>query len=161
MRNTSGFTLIEMVIALAVAAFLLTVAVPSFMNMLHSNRMVANANEMVAAFNYARSLAVTRGVQVRIQATDDAWHNGWTITELGDNTLMRQHAALKSMNVTGAITSITYEPAGFIPTDQVGGASASLVICPASDGEGKPGREFLVRASGQVLVEKHDSCSSD
>jgi len=55
-----GFTLIELMVTVAVAAILLMVAVPSFKNMMLSNRLTAAANEMVGSINTARMEAIKR-----------------------------------------------------------------------------------------------------
>lgn len=55
-----GFTLVELMITLAVAVVLLVVAVPSFRNLTISNRLTTTANEMVDAINTTRMEAIKR-----------------------------------------------------------------------------------------------------
>lgn len=76
----SGFTLIELMITIAVAAILLAIAVPSFTAMLINNRLNTQANEMVAIFALARSEATKRGTEVRVAAQDaNDWTKGWRV----------------------------------------------------------------------------------
>ncbi|WP_176760310.1 GspH/FimT family pseudopilin [Halomonas shengliensis] len=63
-KNATGFTLIELLITVAVAVVLATIAVPGFQNMVKTNRLVADYNEILATLNYARSEAVKRRVDV-------------------------------------------------------------------------------------------------
>ncbi len=80
----SGFTLIELMITIAVAAILLAIAVPSFISMLTNNRLNSQTNEMVALFALARSEATKRGTEVRVAARDASdWTKGWSV--LADN----------------------------------------------------------------------------
>lgn len=57
-RRQSGFTVIELMVTLAVAAILLTVAVPSFEAVINSNRLSAASNELMAALQTARMEAI-------------------------------------------------------------------------------------------------------
>lgn len=66
MKNAYGFTLIELMVTLAIAAILLTVAVPNFLVFVQNNRLVAQTNELSAMLNFARSEAVKRGTNVRV-----------------------------------------------------------------------------------------------
>jgi type IV fimbrial biogenesis protein FimT len=65
MRNqpeyNTGFTLLELMITIAIAGILVGVAIPSFTSIITSNRLTAYANELVTALNLARNEAVKRG----------------------------------------------------------------------------------------------------
>jgi len=75
----SGFTLIELMVTIAIAAILLAVAIPSFITTIASNRLTANANELVTALNLARSEAVKRGQEVVVRKTLTNWEDGWQV----------------------------------------------------------------------------------
>lgn len=55
-----GFTLLELMFTVTVAAVLLGLAIPSFRTMSASNRIITQSNDMVSAVNFARSEAITR-----------------------------------------------------------------------------------------------------
>ena len=85
--RASGFTLLELLVTIAVAAVLLAIAIPSYRGMVQRNALVANVNDLVGDLNYARAEAVTRGQNVYVcsssnQSTcsnDGNWSAGWLI----------------------------------------------------------------------------------
>jgi len=81
-KNNAGFTLIELMVTVSIAAILIGMAIPSFTDTIASNRLTANANEMVTALNFARSEAIKRGTQVtiaRLSGTNKKWESGWQV----------------------------------------------------------------------------------
>lgn len=56
----SGFTLIELVVTIAIAALMLTLAIPSFESVINSNRLTAAANETMASLQAARMESIRR-----------------------------------------------------------------------------------------------------
>jgi len=100
MRNQSGLSLLEVVIAVAVAGLLLSLAVPSF-QALQARRAVAAAIATIESdFALARSEAIRQGHSVTICSSstagecladaasgDDDWTTGWIIyTELTNSS---------------------------------------------------------------------------
>lgn len=83
MRSTHveslGFTLIELMVTIAIAAILLGVAIPSFTSVITSNRLTANTNEFITALNLARSEAIKRGQHVVVRKTGTDWEDGWQV----------------------------------------------------------------------------------
>lgn len=92
-RQSSGFTIIELMVTLTVAAVLLGLAVPTFTDMIRNTRIANQANAIVGALNYARAETTVRGMPISICAASDAgrtacvaastgvtqWQNGWIV----------------------------------------------------------------------------------
>ncbi len=85
-RPDTGFTLIDLIVALVVAGVLLTIAVPSMRNFLQDARITTNTNELVLSLTLARSEAVKRLTTVSLCASDDGidctdtdWELGWIV----------------------------------------------------------------------------------
>lgn len=75
-RISSGFTLIELLITITVAAVLLSIAAPSFRNLLARNELTAAANAWVGALNTARAEAVKRNQSVVLCGEDSVPASG-------------------------------------------------------------------------------------
>jgi type IV fimbrial biogenesis protein FimT len=55
LRRAAGFTLIELMVTIGVAAVLLTLALPSFTAAIRSNRVATSTNQVLATLNLARA----------------------------------------------------------------------------------------------------------
>jgi type IV fimbrial biogenesis protein FimT len=88
MKN-SGFTLVELVLTVTVAAILTAIAVPSFQSAIANNRATTQANAIVTALRLARNEAVKRQKPVTVCARSTSetdpkcaggdWKNGWMV----------------------------------------------------------------------------------
>jgi type IV fimbrial biogenesis protein FimT len=132
--GASGFTILELMIAVAVLAILMGIAVPSFTEMIRQNRLATQTNDLLTATAVARSEAVKRGARVTLcpangdnsDCSDEAqWNTGWlVITDDGPNVGMLDDgemvlqrwpaAAGQSLDVRNAdnLTSISYLGSG-------------------------------------------------
>ncbi len=80
----TGFTLVELVMVLAIAAVLITVGAPAMQEYLYNTRLTSQTNAMVSAFNYTRGQAVTMNEDVTITAkaggdAGNEWGKGWEV----------------------------------------------------------------------------------
>jgi len=94
-----GFTLIELMMTLSIAAILLTVAVPSYITFTKNSRLTAQTNKVIAAVSLARGEASKRGTRVVLCRSDEVgqadpdcsgssgtskdWSNGWLVFAVG------------------------------------------------------------------------------
>lgn len=69
-----GFTLVELMITMAVALVLIMIAVPSFKSVILSSKLTTTANDMVGAINLARMEAIKRNANTQF-CSDSASNN--------------------------------------------------------------------------------------
>jgi type IV fimbrial biogenesis protein FimT len=75
-----GFTLIELMVAIAIAAILMVVAAPSFVAFQRNSELTSASNSLLSAINAARSEAMKRNFNAMVTPTDGSdWKNGWTV----------------------------------------------------------------------------------
>ncbi|ACX94881.1 GspH/FimT family pseudopilin [Halothiobacillus neapolitanus] len=65
-RRMRGFTIIELMITLVVAAILLAIAIPSFTYLTVSNKLTTSANSLVSNLAIARMAAIKRNADVGV-----------------------------------------------------------------------------------------------
>ncbi len=75
-RINRGFTLIELLVTITVAVVLLTIAVPSFRDLLARNELTTAANAWVGALSTARAEAVKRNQAVALCGEDEVPTSG-------------------------------------------------------------------------------------
>ncbi len=79
--GVKGFSLIELMVVLSIAAILIGIGVPSFRTLIQNQRMTTTVNDFFAAINLTRSEALQRGVRVDMVAAGDGtdWGKGWIV----------------------------------------------------------------------------------
>jgi len=71
MKVLNGFTLIEMMVVLAVLAIIVTAAVPGMGSFLDSNKLRGATGDFYADMQYARSESIKRNINVSVSITSD------------------------------------------------------------------------------------------
>jgi type IV fimbrial biogenesis protein FimT len=88
MKTQKAFTLVELMVTLAVAAILVSMALPNMRYMLLSNRITSKTNELVRAINYVRSESIVNHLfNIEPLDSNDEWGQGWEIVDENNNTI--------------------------------------------------------------------------
>ena len=103
-----GFTLIELMITLVVAAVLMAIAIPSFTYLSVSSKLTASANDVITATSSGRIEAIKRNARVLVNQNGD-----FAVTLASDNTVLRSGLSDFNTPITLAQSAqITYTPEG-------------------------------------------------
>lgn len=173
-KDSSGFTLIELMIVIVIAAILLTVAVPSFQDLIRRNTVESMQAKMTTAVSTARTEAASRNSMVTVCASEDGetcgdatdWSRGWIVFSHPDRFDRRGNqttltAADQPIDVfryngdytfdvddatTNAVASYSFTPQGFL----LNGTNILVTICEP-EGELRYARGLYVNASGLVM----------
>lgn len=161
----AGFTLIELVMTIVIAAIFITLAVPSYFSMMQNNRVISLTNNLSAAFNQARMEAIKRGVRVSVCSAADSslstcgttaqWAQGWIVfldadnnnlVDSSNNLVRVNEAATGVITITANNSLVSYDGSGFITS---GAFSATI---RGTSCTGQNARVLSVSSSGRVSV---------
>lgn len=145
-----GFTVIELMVTLAILAIMMGLGVPSFRAFINSQRVKSATSELMTTLVIARSEAIKRNTAVAITPTDAAnWAKGWAAAA-GATTL---HTQAEVQNITtttftdsvcataGSVATISYANTGRPATAscfKFEAASSSTIRCVSVDLTGIP-----------------------
>lgn len=159
-----GFTLVELMVVLAVLAIVIGLAVPSMGQFMLSGKLRSYSNEVVASVVLARSEAIKRNQTVRVCVANEdgddcaagSWESGWIVITTADEVLHRQQPITDGFKIISAADELVFQPSG------VGATQAVFKVCRATPSVGNQEREVSVSATGRTSVDKpaaSGSCS--
>jgi type IV fimbrial biogenesis protein FimT len=146
-KRQRGFTLIELMTVLVVAAVLLGVAVPSLSSFIISSRLRSATSEIASSLALARSEAIKRSQQIVVgglgSTAGEEFTNGWQMWVDADrdgtfnagDTKLRVGPALPTgytVTTTPASATVTFKRNGFLAV----AAPVTFKVCAASSTTG-------------------------
>ncbi|MHB8310632.1 GspH/FimT family protein [Metallibacterium sp.] len=175
-RVGHGFSMMEMLIVLAVVAVLVTLAAPGLRMALIKLQVGSTINALVADLQTARTLAISRGRLVGVVAVNGNWLDGWQIQPdsapatagytAASGAPLRQHEALDvefsaAAGRGGALGSVVFAQDGSVyDTASNGRASidTTFSVCKPAGSQAQA-MTLVVHASGQMESYRDSSVS--
>ncbi|MDN3517459.1 GspH/FimT family pseudopilin [Aquisalimonas lutea] len=154
MQKERAFTLIELMITIALAVIVATVAVPSFRSTIDSSRISTATNDLIVGLSAARSEALSRGRPVSLttrtascsQGRQD-WQCGWRVVDTGDSSTIRQQdPAEPSVEIANAPGQVVYNPSGMLD----GNSDEQFRIFIGSSADPRRERYIEISRTGRV-----------
>lgn len=146
-RPNGGFTLIELVVTVAILAIAALVAVPAFNNLIQGQRAASHANLLMSSISLARSEAIRLNSPVRVSALSVG--AGWCvhITETCDNDSRLQEVGLPFMVEVNGWQNMTFDGRGRRSAPATGNLS---IVVQSRECRGERAREVRIAPIGQT-----------
>lgn len=174
-RKDRAFTLIELMIGLAVTAVLLAMAIPAFQGLRQEQMLRGAQSEFLTALHHARQAAITRNHRVSLCPSPGGrdclakgtWHRGWLIfqdldadrvPDPGEPVIARHGALERPLSLTSSRYRrvITFQPTG-----TAGGSNATFTVCAGPDAE--RAATVVLSRLGRIRLDEGDgeNCPSE
>lgn len=178
-----GFTLIELMVAVAVMAILVAAAAPSFVSIFNGNRLTAISNELAASLQSARMEALRRGQRIVLCNSADglacaaagtaAW-TGWLVfadansngTREAAETILRWdpiRAPLQlraSPAISGGNSRVVFRPDGLAYSNGGLLLQANLSPCIVTTTPGENIRDIGITFGSRVAVSRRNGAGT-
>lgn len=175
MHSQTGFTLIELMTVIVIAAIIFSIGIPSFDHIIKRNNIEGMQMKLASSVSTARTEAASRNVLVSMCASNNAsscggdWSDGWISFEdrdgngefdVGDTLIdVYEHTNRYTYRATdsddNAIARLTFSSQGYMK-----GSPATLFTICEPDGEASYARGIYVSGSG-LMVKTVDGVDSD
>lgn len=168
-RRQRGFSIIELVTVLAIAAIMLGFAIPSFQEFVVNYRTSVQTNDLLADLAIARSEAVKYARRTEVRAEAGGWTDGWIVwTDLNgddgidDDEVVKRHGAAEedftiAAGDTGgtAATIVAFGVTGTVIAP-VGNLPIEFAIC-RPDNDNARSRGIRLERSGRAESRKAET----
>jgi len=186
----TGFTLLELMVVLAMAGVIAAIGIPSFSSMITTNQLADITNELSLALKRARAEAIASGRDVIVCSSINSsgcseaagnWSKGWVVMvdrNQNNQFLESDPDELLWVKKIDVDTSVRITPS--TPTSTPGlpnnfskevrfsytgelkaGTTGGFQICSGVTGSGFPRREITVSVAGQTHFEKNTTATNN
>jgi type IV fimbrial biogenesis protein FimT len=162
--RAAGFTLMELLITLLVAAVLFRLAAPAFSDVVAAQRSALALNQLISAVHFARSAAITRQATITLCPGADAvclgrdqWHHGALVfvdhnrngrLDPDDRILSR----LPPLSADGRVYWRSFRNRAYLqfgPRGYTAWQNGNFLYCPAN-GNPRHARMVILNAQGRI-----------
>lgn len=145
-----GFTLIELMVTVSIAAVLMMMAIPSLGTYRRNAELTSVTNTLVASINTARGEALKRGLSAMLVPINNGsdWTTGWVVFvdtdssrnyDVAKDTLVftqpatESYIAISATGTAGAASQIVFDSSGY-PKSAAGASGNFTFVVQRNDG---------------------------
>ncbi len=174
-----GFTLIEMMVTVAIMVILVGLAIPSFQNLIETNRVATRASRLMSVLQLVRIEAIKRNATVRLCRSGDgsacdgeSWQDDWLMWVDSESDGAHEADDPEEIvrvfeSISGGVTVdnsrdlewIGYRPDGVV-IGSSGLANSTWTFCPQSNDDDLA-RKIVISRVGRPRLVKGADCSPD
>ncbi len=174
-KRVGGFTLIELMVVVAIASIIMMLAVPSFTDTIEKSRVETVQNDLLRDIAFARQQALSRNGLVSVCRSADGascagsgdWNQGWIVvaesvagtagTVDSGEEILRVHEALNAQDdFEGTSAFVQFSASGALQQPTAG--TPTFTVCsPANNYV----RGLLLLRSGRAIASRQSSSGID
>ncbi len=174
-RHARGFSLVELMVTIAVLAILLAIGIPSFAPLIASNRLTSATNELIASLQTARTEAIRRNARITVcpaapsaTACSGNWRDGWMAfldqtpgnapaPERVDDILFRGGPAPRNITIVGnanvsSYVSFAADGASKLLSGAFQAGTVRVCSTSAALANDRRARDLVISATGRIIL---------
>lgn len=171
--NARGFTLLELIVVVAIAAILAGTGVPSMTSLVRSAKLTSATNDLFGSFMMARSEAVKRQSRVVVCkssngvtcASAGGWEQGWIVfhdpnnngaRESSEHVVQYAQALSSDLHLSGNLNVsryVSYSASGTAKLSSGAFQAGTITLCNVSRSASEA-RQIILNSSGRPRVQK-------
>ncbi|QHE88940.1 GspH/FimT family pseudopilin [Hydrogenophaga sp. BPS33] len=172
LRRHSGFTLVELMVVVALVAILAMLALPGWQSLQARNAIRAVVNDYTLSVYFARTEAVRQNAPVTVcpsstgtACTNSGLESGWVVfVGLADNanpTLLQDTPGRPRVTTTFTDNALASQAVTFLPNGQPAAAFVgnTLRVCPTDAAYNSMSREVTINRSARITVTSPSTCN--
>lgn len=149
--NSQGFTLMEMLIVVAIVTIMATLVVPSFGQILNRERLVSTTNNLAATYQASRSEAIKRSTVITVSNAGEHW----LATDTSSGSVLIQSSLIESQLTASELPNLTISATGSVSVSEPNTMPVTITLANLND---QACSSITILSSGQVTT-NIGSCS--